>query len=148
VLHGNLHTRVSDYLVTRTTRVAREDSGVSQRGLLRWREACRVNHEPQHSFAEIQEFNPKTLVNVPKFPGPTEGAKRYSRAWIASGLLLPNLRCHSPRKRDTPPFRPPPSIKPLTIRDQPMRTVQLSRDSPLPLSLSLPCSALTELLPR
>lgn len=65
VLHGNLHTRVSGYSVTR-------DEGCES-GPYRTRGttiAYRVNHDPQHSFARIprQEFNPLVLVRVPKFP--------------------------------------------------------------------------------
>lgn len=130
VLHGNLHTRVSGYSVTR-------DEGCES-GPYRTRGTtivCRVNHgDPQHSFTRIprQEFNPLALVRVSKFP-------RRSRSCedMRVSLIRTNPRpAQSPEssiihrgKETIPYFVRPPSINPLAARDQPVRTVQLSRGS-------------------
>jgi len=59
------------------------------------------------------------------------GRKILIRVWIrpASFAISQIDEYHLPRKRDDPLFRPIPSINPLAIRDQPVRTVQLSRGS-------------------
>lgn len=59
-----------------------------------------------------------------------EGRKILIRADPPGGFAISRIdEYHPPRKRDDPLFRPIPSINPLATRDQPVRTVQLSRGS-------------------
>lgn len=98
-------------------------------------QSCWVNHDPQHSFARIprQEFNPQLSLASRSFRAAQDRARIReflirTESPPGSFAISPN-RYHLPWKRDDPLFRPTLSINPLAARDQPVRTVQLSKGS-------------------
>lgn len=130
VLHGNLHTRVSD-----TPGDARWGLRIRFVSYMRNNRA-RLITDPQHSFVKIprQEFNPQLSLASQSFRAAQDRVKirEFLIRTKPHPAVLQSHRIgeyHPPRKRDDPLFRPTPSINPLAARDQPVRTVQLSRGS-------------------